>query len=325
MKPIKLLLLAVVLAAATPVAARSIDCDKLPTPDLQARVMDFVISRLAPGDVLDIEGHCRINLTIPANVIDITLDGNNQAVLQGPDSSLDTLRIEGSGIVVRNLEITGGRDGVHIHWGGQAQQRGGYGLEGNHIHHTGRHGITIHGNSSSRFANNVIADNPGWGVNVFENSTARIGISNLGDSGDGNTIVRNGGGGIYVERTSTAHVVSNMIADNAGPGVEIARSSYGQVLGNSILRNGHRGISFGGGSSGRVAYNDISQNDLAGIRVRKNSNATIEGNSSTIPNTDFGVACSLASLVDGRLDGLSGTVANYDTDGTCTQVLADHP
>lgn len=302
-----------------------IDCNRYASPARQATVFGNKLARLRRGGELRISGHCQVNLTIAAKKTDITLNGQNSGILDGPDPSQDTLRIEGTGIVVKNLEITGGRDGVHIHWGGQAQQRGTYGLEGNNIHHTGRHGIAIHGNAGSRFGNNTIADNPGWGVTVFENSQARIGIANLGDVGDGNTIVRNGAGGIQVERSSTAHIVSNTLTDNGGPGVEIRRGSYVQVLNNAIQRNGHRGVSFGGGASGRVAYNDISQNDLSGIRLNKNSNASLGGNSSSVANVGAAVECYLASLVDGALDGLAGSAMLFDTDGTCTEALADYP
>ena len=141
-------------------ATRSINCDGLSNAR-QARALNRTIRRLDRGDTLNVTGTCNVNLVIQEEINDITLRGGGVATFKGPDPSQDVIRIEGRGIIVKGFKITGGRDGIHLHWGGIAQQRNEYGLKNNEIYNTGRHGIVVHANSSTRILNNIVRNNPG--------------------------------------------------------------------------------------------------------------------------------------------------------------------
>ena len=304
-----------------------LDCDQFTDPNLQAMKLGRAIQRLNRYDTLQLRGTCYVNLLIPATVNDITLDGQGMAIINGPAPSRDVVRIEGRGIILKGLDITGGRDGVHIHWGGQSHQRGLAGLESNRIHHTGRHGIVVHGNSSMRMLANTVQNNPGWGIYIHENSSARIGDLQYGGGSGGvkNVIEYNGSGGIQVERSSSAHIARNNIQNNAGRGIYVHRGSHAYTVNNKIRNNDQDGVYIGGASAMRVQGNEISGNLGSGVKLNKNAQSTLSGNSSVAPNASYAVNCGIGSVVDGNVSSLSGNNGVFTSDIGCVEGLADYP
>jgi parallel beta-helix repeat protein len=298
------------------------DCDAIPTAAEQQQYLMESITFLPEEEVLRVTGTCHVNLVIPENVNDITLDGQGSAQLIGPDSTKDVVRVEGRGIVIKGFMISGGRDGIHIHWGAQVNQAHVAGLEDNIIQYAGRSGVTVHGNAGARMINNIIIDNPGPGIVIGENSNARIGTLNTGNTTQGpNTIERNKDG-IIVNRSSTAHIVGNFINDNNHDGVHVHKNSHAHIVGNDVNDNGQRGIFIEGSSTVTVANNNIDQNGRSGIEIVRLSMATVHNNntSSGAENAEYGLECFLGGVVElqsrGTLNGLQGDV-DLDPEGGC--------
>lgn len=305
-------------------ATRTFDCDRFSNPARLAKRLNAVIGRLDRGDILQISGICTVNLTIQEEINDITLDGQGNASFIGPDSSMDVIRIEGRGIIIKGLDISGGRDGIHVHWGGVSQQRGEYGIENNVIHDVGRDGIAVHANSSTRILNNTIR-NAKWGINVFENSSIRIGNRQLNDFPEGpNTIEKNSRGGIQVERSSAAHIVGATIQSNSGPGVLVRRGSQARAVNNAIANNNSDGVTVSN-STMHIGANDISQNAGNGVTVRKNGQATLRLNVTTTDNGGYAVNCETGGVVDGQVAGLNGTSGKVNLGTGCVEGLSDFP
>jgi len=187
----------------------------------------------------------------------------------------------------------------------------------------------IHGNSSIKMLNNAIHHNPGPGIVVSESSAARIGTFGLGESSDGPNTIEQNGGGILVERASTANIVGNDLLDNRGPGLKVSSGSQAHAIGNNIIDNDGFGIITGGSSSMRIADNTINDNG-GGVIVGKNAKATLQNNDSEDGNGGVALVCRIAGVVDGNLAELLNPVMptepeQVNLDGTCVVVLDDYP
>jgi len=260
------------------------------------------LSSLRPGDTLAVGGTCNENVVIPAEVVRITLDGQGKATIQGPGTVSDTIFVRGKEITIKGFTITGGRDGIHL--SGAAAGASAV-IDGNTIHSTGR-GIHLDGGSVARIANNKIHNNRGVGINVIENSYARIGFIIPSDAKLGpNAIQNNGGHGIAVARASSAWVVGNMIANNKGSGIVVNRSSQLDVVANTINGNGGDGVS--------ASHN-------AGVNLRSEGTPRREGPNQTdtvLKNNGVGIRCTIGGYVDGPLGTLIGTKGAKEIDNTC--------
>ncbi len=242
---------------------------------------------LQPGATLFVSGSCNENLDIPGNLggsgeVDrFTLDGQGTATINGPDSTKPTINIRVRGITVTGFTITGGKEGIHL-------QAGTARIEGNHIHSTGKSGIGVHGRSFAIIVNNTIEDNPNNGIDVFEDSYARIGVTGDADfTGSPNTIQGNGFDGIRVLGSSSAWIVKNTISSNGGNGIGVAQVSHGRISSNTINANGAHGISLG---------------ENSGVNLGRDTGNTIFDlpNTTTVNNGGFGIFCFINSYGNGR-------------------------
>jgi len=306
----------------------SFDCDRFSDPDKLETELSKTIGKLKRGDTLKVSGTCNVNFVIPADVSEITLDGQGIALLHGPDPRRAVVHVIGRAIGIKGFEISGGQHGVQVNFGGQLFQRSAGGLVNNFIHDTGGHGVIVHTNSSAKILDNTIVDNPGLGVNIFENSVARIGTKSTGDSYSPNspkfpnTIERNGLGGIQVDRSSTAQIMFNHVLNNRGTGVRVVKGSQAHVIANDISDNDGTGVSTAGSSSVQITDNTIDRNGFGGITVGNNAKASLRGNDGTYVDPQYAVGCYSAGVVNGSLGDLSGPV---DMDETCVEILEDYP
>lgn len=325
-----------ILIATKPVAAdaatRIVNCDRFSDPARLENRLNFMLRVLNRGDILRVQGTCNANLTIQEGVNDITLEGQEGASFVGPDTDRDVIRVEGRGIIIKGLDIQGGRDGIHVHWGGVAQEREAYGIENNEIHNVGRNGLAVHGSSSTRILNNHIY-NAQWGIYVYENSSIRIGNRHLEDTPDPDghdTIEQNAKGGIRIERSSTAHIVGATIRDNEGGigdgngvGVLVRKGSHATLHHNTITGNDSHGIQVNNSTIG-AHFNEINNNGGNAVTIRKNGHASLSDNTTTSNNnTGYAVHCKIGGVVDGELDGLTGNAGQLDVDGSCVEALSD--
>lgn len=309
------------------------DCDEFSDPDELEKQLSRTIGKLTRGDTLKVSGTCNVNLVIPADVSEITLDGQGTALLIGADSSRDVVQVIGRAIGIKGFDISGGRHGVVVNFGGQLFQQSAGGLVNNVIHHTGRDGVRVWSNSSAKILGNTIVDNPGLGVNIFENSVARIGTKSLSDNPNPpdnpnsprypNTIERNGLGGIQVDRSSTAQIMFNDVLDNRGHGVRVVKGSQAHIIANDISNNDGTGVNTAGSSSVKVTDNTIDRNAY-GVTVGNNAKTSLRDNVSIDGNTQYAVGCYTAGVVPGTLGGLIGDMGPVEMDDTCVEILDDY-
>jgi Right handed beta helix region len=281
-------------------ATFTVDCDA------KGKIQEK-IELVKPGDTVLVSGTCSENVSIPSEVVRITLDGQGKTVIKAPGTTADAMFIRGKDITIKGFALTGGRDGIHL--SGAAAGASAI-IDGNTIQHTGRYGIHLDSGSVGRIANNRIENVASAGIDVTESSYARIGflIPSAPKPGP-NTIRNNGGHGIAVSRASSAWIANNAITDNKGGGVFVNRHSQADVVGNTISSNGGDGIT-------------ASQN--SGVNLRSEGTLLPQRPNQTDPatkNAGFGVKCSIGGYVEGPLGTLAGTQGTKEFDSSCIDRL----
>lgn len=272
--------------------------------------LQLAINRAQPGDRLLVTGVCAENLVIPSDAERLTLDGQETAMLHGPNANANVITVEGRAITIRSFTITGGSNGIGIERGARAfiggntiqdtASRPGSGSSGLGIH------VSIH--SSATIVNNTIQRNPGAGILVQESSYARISfVAPYDATPQGNVIRNNGpGGGVHVAHLGGARIAQNTIHDNAGAGVQVDSASEAVVSGNDISGNGSNGITVAENSTVRLG-------DEQGVLLRPNE--------TNVPNQGFGIICSLNSSAVGHLATLTGVAGPQEFDPSCANAL----
>ena len=287
------------LAGGTPKGVtRTVTC---PAQSLQAAV-----DAARKGDIINVTSTCSENVTIGFGKIDLTLDGQNSATINGPSSSIPTLIVKGTNVVIQNFEITGGAVGINI-------LRGAMGvIDHNNIHNTVGGGILIDQSSFAAIKNNNIHDNPANGIVVSENSTARIGVYSNGDtSASPNTIQNNGNWGIAIIRTSNARIVGNTISGNTYAGILVTRGSQADIDGNLINSNGTHGI-------------QVSESSSIDLGEDNPVNFWGQPNTTTVNNLGYGILCNLGGCVRGHLGSsnqINGALGQTSINATCPNSL----
>jgi hypothetical protein len=254
-----------------------------------------------------VSGTCSENVSIPSEVVRVTLDGQGRTVIKAPGTTADAIFIRGKEITVKGFTLTGGRDGIHL--SGAAAGASAI-IDGNVIHNTARYGIHLDSGSVGRIANNRIENVANAGIDVTESSYARIGflIPSAPKPGP-NTIRNNGGHGIAVSRASSAWIANNAIVDNKGGGVFVNRNSQADVVGNTINGNGGDGIT----ASHNSGVNLRSEGTLLPQTPNQTDAAT--------KNAGFGVMCSIGGYVEGPLGTLAGSRGTKEFDSSCIDRL----
>ncbi len=261
----------------------------------QQRTITEALRRLPPGDTLFVSGACNENVLIPEQVVNITLDGQGTATINGPDASSPTINVRGNGITIRNFaSITGGETGIIVTRGGTAT------IDRNIIQNTGNNGIIVSLSSSARIINNTIQGNPANGILISEGSSARIGFVMTDDTeASPNVIQKNGENGIIVTGTSNARIVGNTISGNTENGILVNRVSHGDVSSNTIDSNGGDGVF-------------VLRNSGVNLGEDTGSGILDSPNTTNVNNAGFGIRCVINSYGDGRigtLNGASGAVS----------------
>ncbi len=277
-----------------PASTKTVNC---PGESLQAAV-----DAANQGDIINVTGTCSENVTIGNRKVNLTLDGQNVATINGPNAGNATVIVRGTNIVIRNFEITGGRSGVFLTRGAVAV------IDHNNIHNTTRYGIFIELSSFGVIKNNNIHNNPIDGIFVSDNSTALIGADSITDTSPSpNTIQNNGNRGITITRTSNARIVSNIISGNTTDGIVVGRVSQADIASNTINSNGGNGI-------------NVSQN--SGIELGEDNPVTFwdQPNITTVNNVNFGIVCTLGGYVRGHLGSvtpINGTAGQTSIGANC--------
>lgn len=258
-----------------------------------------------PGDTILVNGNCSENTIIPPEVVRITLDGQGKTVIQAPPKG-DGFFVRGREITIKGFTIAGGRDGIHLSGSASGASAN---IVGNTIRKTGRHGIHLDHTSVGRIAGNTIEDVHACGIDIAEQSVARVGYL-LRPLGAGPNTIRNcGEHGISVNRGSSARIVGNTIGNNKGSGVLVTRNSQADVFGNSISGNAGNGIS-ASHNAGVNMTNDDKLFDLGPNRTDAGAK-----------NAGFGLAGSVGGYADGPLGTLAGARGAKQIDAGCIDRL----
>ncbi|MBI4490938.1 MAG: right-handed parallel beta-helix repeat-containing protein [Deltaproteobacteria bacterium] len=261
------------------------------------------LKKLKPGDTLLVSGACSENVVISPELNGVTLDGQGKAIINGPDTTSDAITVLGREITIKGFTVAGGQDGISVIRGAAAI------VDGNTVQNTGRYGINLALNSFARIINNTIQNNPSAGIQVAGSSFAWIGFLIRADKTPRTNIVQNNGGvGILVERSSSARLVGNAIRGNKGGGVRVQAVSHGEISSNTIDGNGRDGIAVIGNSG-------------VFLGREKGTDMFSMPNTTTAPNTGFGIRCALGGYAHGRLGTLSGTSGAKEFPANCIDEL----
>ena len=224
--------------------------------------------------VVVVRGICSENVVIDRD--DVTLRGHEGGGgVTGPDPSMDTILIDGARrVVIENLTVSGGRNGVTFSQGSSGT------VDNCTVQNTGGHGIRIEGGSAT-VINSTISHNFAAGIMLEGGGSGRIGITNSNQYA-GNTISTNGGDGIHLQYGATASIGGNTISGNGtDPSTLIDRSGIALyhatvvVVGSNLI-TGNQGAGIVARSSslriGDVSFSLPTANTISGNGV-----ATSEG------------------------------------------------
>ena len=105
------------------------------------------------------------------------------------------------------------------------------------------------------------------------------------------------------QRGSAAVVLGNTISGNDGPGVLVRGGSHADLSGNAIDGNGSDGVVV-------TVNSDVQLGEQGGIFEPANESA--------VPNTGYGISCSLNSTLAGALGTLNGESGRRKLDSSCS-------
>lgn len=293
---------------------------------------DTVARALTRGDdrkslTILVSGTCTENIVINRSDVKLAAAAPG-ATLVGPDGALDVIRVTGSRVTIDGIAVTGGRNGI------TADGAAGLIVQNALVQGTGRNGITYaHGASgivdgvtvtgnardgiavdsaSATIINSRVNQSGRFGIGVFNNGSARIGMDN-GNNPAGNVISANSSTGININFGSGAQIAMNQITGNgtsAAPGnfrngIGLNSASADLIGGNTISGNAGQGIAMRSSAVnvGNTTFDFTSANTITG-----NGNAASPGgifaflgsalslqNATISGNNGFGVLLSLRS------------------------------
>jgi hypothetical protein len=284
-------------------AVHTVDCDA-------SGKIAPVLANAKAGDTVAVSGLCKESVLFTPAMSGITLDGQGKATLQGPAHDVVptkpsdfTVFILGRDVRITGFTILGGSHGIHL--SGPATVV----IDKNVIRQSGG-AIHLDKGSIGAIFDNVIEDNRGYGINLQENSYARIGfrIPTLAKP-QTNVIRNNDGAGVIVGRWSSAWAFGNQIVNNKGHGVIVDRQSQADVQDNDIAGNGGDGI--------RVSHG-------AGVNFESTGPDKMDRapNRSTTANAGVGVRCEIGGYVSGPLGSLKGQAGVRQTAKGCVDNIA---
>ena len=258
----------------------TVDCDA-------GQSLNPAIRSAKPGDSVLVSGTCREQISIPPEVVNITVDGQKKTTIQHPGGqqpSPHAFYNRGKEVTIKNLTVTGGLDGIHLSGPASAV------IDGAIVTKNKGRGIHIDKGSVVRILNTTVEESGLIGIDVTGASYAYVGlyIPRVPELKP-NTIRNNGGPGINIERTAGAWIVGNTIQGNKESGIAVHRHAQADVIANRIDDNGGDAISasFGGG-------------------INLLSEPRRDGPNQGQGNGGVGIRCSAGGYVDGPLGSLTG-------------------
>jgi hypothetical protein len=272
--------------------------------------LQTVINGASDGDTIRVRGTCNENIFIATDKDRLRILGLDGATIQATSSDFNPVHIRGRLILLNELNIQGGHNGVNVERGGSVM------LNRVTVEDNANFGIAVTKNAYATIINSTIQSNVRSGILVGKTAHARIGFRNdKVTASEPNLIQANGDYGIVVNRSAAAEMVGNTIIDNGKAGIRVTESSSARIgeVGvsswsgpNYIQNNRGPGILVEDVSFAEIKNNQIEGNGKHGVVVKWNSSVTLENNDSLVPNTRFGVRCNKGGAVRGSIGGLTG-------------------
>lgn len=253
--------------------------------------LQAAVDAAQPGDIISLTGTCNENILVRNEKQRITIQqAVPGATVHGPDTTQPAINVRGKGILIRQLNISGGRSGVHVNRGSNAT------IDANDID-SDKYGILVDQESFAVITNNAIAGNF-LAIHVDESSTVRIGYSLETDTSASPNNITGNFNGIMISGNSNAKIAGNVIVGNTLHGIIVVDQSRAVIGSNDIGNNGGDGIYIFNNSSVELADTPIPLLNPDFLYVANNSNAGKNG--------DVGVSCFNAGHVGGHLGTLGG-------------------
>lgn len=122
-------------------------------------------------------GTCWESVLIPRQLTNVTLDGQGSAAIHGPAADIVptspaafTVFVGGTDITIKGFKIVGGSHGIHLSGPSRA-------VVNNNVIRGSGGAIHLDKDSIRQIVNNTVEDNSSYGINLQENSYARIGFT----------------------------------------------------------------------------------------------------------------------------------------------------
>ena len=272
--------------------------------------INAALDKAGPGTKIIVSGHCKEAVFVKPNKFAVTLDGQGTATIEGPPSDTVPMGpdafaifVTGQQIKILGFTIIGGFHAVHLSGPATAEI-------GNNVIRDSGGAIHLDKGSIGQIYGNTIENNKVFGINLIENSYARIGFRIPPQPEFQPNIIRNNdGNGIVVGRWSSAWIMGNDISNNTGTGVLVDRGSMADIAANDLAGNGKNGIT-------------VTRN--SGVAFHSEGTERPEsGNKSSAANTGYGVFCDIDGFIEGKLAGLSGSEGASSANGGCEARLTD--
>jgi parallel beta-helix repeat protein len=286
---------------------------------------------------IQVKGTCNENITIVRD--DVTLIGDpSGGAINGPDLNKHTIDIRAGRTVIDSLTVTGGRAGINLYGSGGStiqnctvQNAGSIGIlfkGGSYgtvdrctVQNNGSHGIYIE-SATVNVTNSMISLNR-MGIDVHLGGKAWIGVTigiTTGPQYAGNTIINNGGNGIFVYGGSSAYIGGNTINGNGTAlnmfygvsGIQVINSTAILIGSNTITNNTGVGV---------LATNSGVRIGEAAFGLPTHNTITGNGADPSIPILKGGVQGDLGSSLNIIDADISNNIGGGVILGRCSNVL----
>jgi parallel beta-helix repeat protein len=254
--------------AAEPVKSVTVDCNRGET----------ITKALTLGDerkalIVVVRGTCNESVSIERT--DVTLRGQAGfgSAINGPDPTIDTVVVRANRVMVEDLEVRGGRNGI------TGIAAGGLLVRGVTVQSTGRNGIVYSSGSSGIVDGCTVQSNVRDGIVIDSSSSAIIINCNISQNRNGVLVGTGGAARIGIDNLNVP--AANTISQNGQAGIVILLGGQAIMAMNQITGNGTNGVLVIQGTADIAFGNNVSGNTGQGIFARS---ATVQ-----IGNAGFGV------------------------------------
>jgi parallel beta-helix repeat protein len=270
-------------------------------PGGPSTLLQSAIDAATAGDVIQITGQCEENVLVRNEKQRITIQASGPGPHILPPSQLTpAINVRGKGILIQNLTITGGRDGIHVNRGSNA-------VLNNLIISGSQAKVRVDQQSFAAITNSTISGGS-YGIFVDGSSDVRVGFNLDTDASvSPNTIQSAQIAGIWVQGASRARVAGNLIKTNLN-GIMVRQNSHAEVGGNDISSSGDHGVYVVYGGSVDFSPNEGGAPSF--LQAPNNSNTGLNGVT--------GVLCEASGgYVHGNLGTMAGFVAAKSITAPC--------